>query len=147
MLTKQQIIDQFKGNIHCSQVVLGEYAERLGYDREEAMKIAAPFGGGMFIGNTCGAVAGAMIAIGMKYGNGEHGNKAQDELCQKKVRQFREEFEARNKTIVCRELLGYDFRDDEQKKAAFTSGTVAQVCPGFVQNAIEILGRILEDEG
>ena len=145
MLTKQQIIDQFKGNIHCSQVVLGEFAEQLGYDREEAMKIASPFGGGMFIGDTCGAVAGALIAIGMKYGNGEHGDKAQDELCQTKVKQFQEAFAARNNTTICRDLLGYDFGDSEQKKAAFTSGKIAQVCPGFVQDAIEILGQVLED--
>ena len=34
MLTKNQINDCFKANIHCSQIVLGEFAEELGYDRE-----------------------------------------------------------------------------------------------------------------
>ena len=71
MLTKAQVTDLFKSKIHCSQIVLGEVAEELGYGREEAYKMANPFGGGCFRGDTCGAVAGAMIAIGMKYGNDE----------------------------------------------------------------------------
>ena len=74
MLTKAQVTDLFKSKIHCSQIVLGEFAEELGYSREEAYKMANAFGGGCFRGDTCGAVAGAMIAIGLKYGNDEPGN-------------------------------------------------------------------------
>ena len=80
MLTAQQILDQFNGNIHCSQIIVSEFAEEFGYDRNEAMKLANPFGGGMFGGDTCGAVTGAMMVIGMKYGNFEYANKKQDSL-------------------------------------------------------------------
>ena len=38
MLTKAQVTDLFKSKIHCSQIVLGEVAEELGYGREEAYK-------------------------------------------------------------------------------------------------------------
>ena len=40
MLTKAQVTDLFKSKIHCSQIVLGEFAEELGYSREEAYKMA-----------------------------------------------------------------------------------------------------------
>ena len=55
--------------IDCSQVVAGAFAEELGITQEEAYKMAAGFGGGMGIGETCGAVVGAMIVLGLKFGH------------------------------------------------------------------------------
>ena len=49
--------------------------KELGYDKDEASRMAAPFGGGMFRGDTCGAVVAAMIAIGMRYGHSELGDE------------------------------------------------------------------------
>ena len=106
----------------CSQIVLGEFAEELGYSREEAYKMANAFGGGCFRGDTCGAVAGAMIAIGLKYGNDEPGNIEQDALCQQKVKEFQQKFTDRRKSLICRDLLGYDFADAKQREEAFATG-------------------------
>ena len=146
MLTKAQALDFFKNKIHCSQIVLGEVAEELGYSREEAYKMANPFGGGGFRGDTCGAVAGAMIAIGMKYGNDEPGNIEQDAVCVKKVKEFQERFMAKRKSVLCRELLGYDFADPKQREEAFATGKVFELCPCLVLEALEILEDILRDE-
>ncbi len=146
MLTKERVIEDFKGKIHCSQIVLGEVAEELGYDREDALRIGSPFGGGMFCGETCGAVLGALIAIGMKYGNSERGNKKQDAICIKKVRAFQEKFKERHGSTACKELLGYDFSDPEQVKEAFASGKVFELCPVLVMDAVEILNDVLSDD-
>ena len=121
-----------------------EVAEDLGYDREEAGRIATPFAGGMLRGDTCGAVTGALIAIGMRFGNGELGNKKQDRICQKKLTEFQERFTARFGSTICRDLLGYDFSQPGQTKAAFADGRVYAVCPGFVIGALEILQELLE---
>ena len=80
MKTVEQIAELFKDGIDCSQVVLGECAEKLGISVEEAYKMAACFGGGMGAGGTCGAFVGAMIAIGMKYGHGEVGQMEQKNI-------------------------------------------------------------------
>lgn len=146
MLTKAQVVDFFKSNIHCSQIVLGEMADKLGYSREEAYRMANAFGGGGFRGDTCGAVAGAMIAIGMKYGNDELGNKEQDQICIAKAKEFQQRFCERRKTLICRELLGYDFSVAEEMKAAFESGKVFELCPCLVMDALEILNNIFEEE-
>ena len=143
-LTEDQVLQRFRGNMHCSQVVLMEVAEDLGYDREEAGRIATPFAGGMLRGDTCGAVTGALIAIGMRFGNGELGNKKQDRICQKKLTEFQERFTARFGSTICRDLLGYDFSQPGQTKAAFADGRVYAVCPGFVIGALEILQELLE---
>ncbi len=146
MLTKAQVTDLFKSKIHCSQIVLGEVAEELGYSREEAYKMANAFGGGCFRGDTCGAVAGAMIAIGLKYGNDEPGNIEQDALCQRKVKEFQEKFTARRSSLICRELLGYDFADAKQREEAFATGKVFELCPGLVLDALAILEEMFAEE-
>ncbi len=143
MLTKTQIGNQFQKSIHCSQVVLGEVAEELGYDREEALRMAAPFGAGMFRGDTCGAVTGAMIAIGMKYGHFQPGDQEQDALCREKVAEFQQRFMEKHGTTICRELISYDFSQPGAFARAAESGVFLEVCPAFVADALEILEDLL----
>ena len=68
-MDKTQIVELFGKGIDCSQVVVGAYAQELGIAEEDAYRMAAAFGGGMGIGETCGAVVGAMIVLGLKYGH------------------------------------------------------------------------------
>ena len=50
-LSTSQILKYFDGHIHCSQIVLSQWAEELGLDTDTAKMIAAPFGGGGFRGD------------------------------------------------------------------------------------------------
>jgi C_GCAxxG_C_C family probable redox protein len=146
MLTTNQVADLFKGRIHCSQIVAGEFAEQLGYSKEELLRIANPFGGGNFVGDVCGAVAGAYMVLGMRYGNDEHGNDHQDNLCRSKVKEFQEAWKKRRESLICRELLGYDFADPAERQEAFDSGRVFQLCPNLVVEAIEILVDLIDED-
>ena len=143
MISTGQIVYGFKQCIHCSQLVLAEWATELGYDRDEAMCMAAPFGGGMFRGDTCGAVAGAMIAIGMRYGHCLPGDTEGNAEMTKKVGAFQEAFIARKGSTICRDLVGYDFSKEGEFEKAVASGKVYELCPGFVQTALEILDEIM----
>ena len=59
----------FEEGFNCSQAVFSAWAEELGLDRETALRVATAFGGGMgHRGDTCGAVTGAFMAIGLKHG-------------------------------------------------------------------------------
>lgn len=143
MLSKSQIANGFSNRMHCSQQVLMEWAEELGYDREEAARIAGPFGGGFYHGDTCGAVSGAMIAIGMKYGNGTPGDTEKDDAMQAMVKDFLARFEARAGGLMCRDLIGYDFAIPEERAEAFASGKLKDICPKLVQGALDILDEIM----
>ena len=55
-MEKKEIAELFMKGIDCSQVVVGAFAEELGITTEEAYKMSAAFGGGMGLGETCGAV-------------------------------------------------------------------------------------------
>lgn len=54
-------------NIHynCAQAVLMPFAQEAGLTEEQAFKMAAHFGSGMRHGSTCGAVTGALMALGL----------------------------------------------------------------------------------
>jgi C_GCAxxG_C_C family probable redox protein len=134
----------FKEGFNCSQAVFSTYAVEMGMDRDIALKISQAFGGGMAqMGETCGAVTGAFMVIGLKYGR----TRADDDEAKVKtyslVKEFTEKFKARNGTIICRELLGCDIGTPEGNRVAKDKELFSTVCPGFVRDAVDILEKIL----
>ena len=144
-MDRNEIMENIRNGFNCSQIVLGAFAEQLGYSQEEAFRMACPFGGGMCRGDTCGAVTGALIALGLAYGNDQPGNTEQVQICQEKIVQFQEEFIRLYGSTICRELLNYDFRNPEEKIQAKESGTITRLCPNLIQTAIDITEGLLEE--
>ena len=141
-LTKQNIADSFMKGVDCSQIIMGEWAAKLGLSKEEALKVSSAFGGGMGLGESCGAVIGAMLVLGMKYGNtGENQQEKKDVLNAKRA-EFLEKFKAAHSHCSCRELLGYDFSKPEDVPKIFESGILFEVCPCLVQSALKILDEM-----
>ena len=70
MTHKEKAMKIFYEKFNCSQAVLGAYAEDYGLTIDQAMKVAACFSGGVRKGEVCGAVSGAIMVIGLKYGDG-----------------------------------------------------------------------------
>ena len=54
-----------KSGFNCAQSVLGACGEYTGLDDNTALGVCAGFGGGVRSGEICGAVSGAVMAIGM----------------------------------------------------------------------------------
>jgi len=134
----------FKSGFNCSQAIVSTFGPALGLPRDRALKAAAAFGGGMGrMGKTCGAVTGAFMVIGLKHGM----TRADDVEARKKtyklVGEFVQEFNARNKTIECKELLGCDLSTDEGLKMAMKKDFHHPVCPKFIKDAAEILEKLL----
>ena len=61
--------EYFNNNFNCSQAVFTTFATETGLDEELALKIATQFGGGARKGEMCGAVSGALMVLGLKYGH------------------------------------------------------------------------------
>jgi len=138
--------DRFLSGFLCSQSVFSTFAPQLGLSEETAYKIAAPFGAGMGgTSETCGAVTGALMVIGLKYGDYLLDDKAGKELVYQKTRQFMAEFRKRHDTLICRELQGHNLADPDQLQAARQAGVFEKVCPLLVQDAAEILSVILSE--
>jgi C_GCAxxG_C_C family probable redox protein len=124
--------------------VLSSFGEDFGLDRERALKVAGAFGGGMArMGEQCGAVTGAFMAIGLKYGKAKAGDEGARERTYELAREFVTRFRCRHASILCRELLGYDLGNPEEREAAHQKGLFDTLCPQLVRDATEILEQLL----
>jgi len=143
----EQAARKFRKGFNCSQAVLSVYAEEFGLCRETALKIACGFGGGMGrMALTCGAVTGAFMVIGLKYGNVDANEKEIKEKTYGLVKEFARRFEKRNGSSVCRELLGCDISEPDGLRSAKENDLFASVCPGLVQDAVGILEEMLAED-
>ena len=139
-------VERFINGSNCSQAVLGSYCQEFGLDCETAFKVATGFGGGMRMGETCGAVTGAFMVLGLKYGNTTAEDKAAKAKTYGKVIEYTSRFKARNGSVVCKELLDCDISIPEGMKKAQEDGLFDSVCPKMVQEAAEILEEMLAEE-
>jgi C_GCAxxG_C_C family probable redox protein len=134
----------FRQGFSCSQAVLAAVSEPLGLDKERALKLSQAFGGGMArMGLTCGAVTGAMLAIGLKCGRTRPEDEEAKEKTYALVHEFIRRFRDRHGSIVCRELIGVDLSSPRGHKLGEERGVFQNLCPGFVAGAVEILDEIL----
>ena len=107
-------------------------------------RIAFGFAGG--VGNTgavCGAVIGAVMAIGLERGPADTLEESLREL--DVVREFRRRFEAEMGTISCRELTGADLTTEEGREKFMSSEAPQTACVSAVANAYQVVVDLLQD--
>jgi C_GCAxxG_C_C family probable redox protein len=140
----ENAVQSFRQGFSCSQAVLAAFGESLGLARERALQISQAFGGGMArLGLTCGAVTGALMAVGLKYGRTRPEDEAAKEKTYALVRELIRKFETRHGSIVCRELIGVDLSSPQGHSLASERGVFGTLCPKFVASAVEILEEIM----
>jgi len=134
----------FTKGYNCTQAVLSAFSDDFGLDKVMAYKVAAAFGGGMgHMGKTCGAVTGAFMVIGLKYGlTATDGSQSHREAF-RKVREFSEEFRKKHGSITCSKLLGADFGNPGEFREAMNKGIPQQICPKLVQDAAEMVETMI----
>jgi C_GCAxxG_C_C family probable redox protein len=140
-----QAVTLFQQGFNCSQAVCAAHASSLGLSRDMALKIAAGFGGGMGgHGEVCGAVTGAIMAVGLKTGSVEATDAAAKKNTYALTRQLIDQFTERHGSILCRELLGCDLSQPAGLQHARDAQLFTTRCPLFVQDAAEIVSTLIE---
>lgn len=140
----ERAVSDFKKGFSCSQSVLSVYAPRFGLSRTMARRVAGAFGGGMGrMGKTCGAVTGAFMVIGLKYGATKVEDLPHKEKAYALVKEFVKKFTSRHGSITCKDLLGCDLSTPKGVKTAIEKKLFATICPAFVRDASKILDHIL----
>jgi len=144
MTEAEKAVSCFEEGFMCSQALLVAYADQFGMDRRTALKVSAAFGGGMGrMGEICGAVTGAFMVIGLKYGRTEVKDVESHEKTNRLVQEFVRRFKAVHESIVCRELLGCDLSTKEGQKIFVDNKLRQTLCTKFVSDAAEIVGQLL----
>lgn len=137
----------FDGSYNCSQSVLASFADDYGLDQDHALSLATGFGAGIGrSGHVCGAVSGACMVLGLRYGSKPYGESSFQERKEKTyllVADLLDKFKERNGSINCRELIGYDLDDPIKHAEAKRLGIFTTQCHKYVRDAIEFTEEIL----
>lgn len=135
----EKAVKRFLEGYNCAQSVLLAMFERYNGKDEWIPKIATAFGGGIGrCGSVCGALAGGVMAIGIKYGTNEP-------LLEKRIKayelthRFYKQFEKQHGSVLCRELIGYDLSNPKELEEARNAKVFEEKCVNFVKTAVEIL--------
>jgi C_GCAxxG_C_C family probable redox protein len=144
MTKSDEAVAAYRNGFTCSAAVFSAFSIEMGLDQDTAKKIACGFGAGISkTGNICGAVSGAIMVIGLKYGKMKQGDDAATEKTRALVREFMKQFTARHGSVNCTDLLGYNLSDPEEYEMARESKLFVTKCPELVRDAAAILEKIL----
>ena len=140
----EEAVSCFVDGFSCSQAILSTYGTEFRLDRKLALKMAAGFGGGMGrLGRTCGAVTGAIMVIGLKYGGTKLKDMESKEKTYRLVREYIDSFIRVNGSTTCNKLLDCDINTPEGIRHAYDNNLFKTVCPNFVKSSAEILEKLL----
>jgi C_GCAxxG_C_C family probable redox protein len=141
--TKSQLAQNaFRRGCNCAQAVLSVFSPSLGLSADQAMRLACGFDGGMRMGETCGAVTGAIMVLGLRHGNRCTGDLAGKQATYQFVPVFMRQFSERHGSCCCRELLGCDPSAPEGYAQARDTGLFVSHCQRYVGTAVEILEQM-----
>lgn len=138
-------IAKFKEGYNCSQSVVYSFAEKFNADKDIILKIANGFGGGMGRKQeVCGAVSGAIMVIGLKYGRGETGTKEDTEITYAKVHELIDSFTKECKTINCKKLLSGCELLTPDGQSFFKENQLIEKCYDCVRISCRILDKLID---
>ena len=146
MNIKDRASDNLRTRLNCSQSVIEAYSQVLGLDPEAAEAVSAGFGGGMGrVQKTCGAITGAIMAIGCKYYDSKDPSGSKEGIYAM-TREFLKKFEKMNGRTDCHDLLGIDLKTDEGKEEYKKQDMLEERCLKYVQDACDILEEIFKEK-
>lgn len=142
---RKKAIEIFSQRMHCSQAVLAAFSEECGITEEQAFKLGSCFGSGMRKGEVCGACTGALMVLGLLYGQSHIGDQ-EERLKSNMINDLMmERFKDVNGSYICNDLLGYDISTPEGAQRARKDGLFTDFCPKMVASAVDILEEIIND--
>ena len=132
---------------NCAQAVLCAFSDVTGYDMETSARMASSFGGGMGrLRQTCGAVSGAALVLGIVKGYDDPADNEAKKQHYSLVREFAEKFKEKNGSINCGELLkmaSLNAQPGGQPEQRSKEYYQKRPCPELVYDAALILDEML----
>lgn len=147
-MNKQELASQYHDQgFGCAQSVLAAFAPDYGLDEETALRISTGFGSGMGrMCEVCGALTGAFMVIGLKHGKViTDGTKygTETETAYRKVAEVGAAFRERHGSLLCRDLIGHDLSDPDQRAEVVRLGWFNTRCGRYITDAVELLEEAL----
>lgn len=141
-----QAVDYFKSGYNCAQSVLMAYADLFEMDLQTATRIAAPFGGGMGrLREVCGSVSGMFLIVGLAVPADNPSDMESKTRNYALVQRLAERFREENGSIICRELLGLNVKQENPRPELRTEKYYKKrPCAKLVRFAATLIGEELK---
>ena len=140
-------LEYFNGDYNCAQSVLRTILEEKEIYFEDAPSVAAAFGGGIIgRGEICGAVSGALMAIGVLNSKLSEDMVEIKDATKKHSEIFYKKFEEIFGHNTCNGLIGINRNDLVARQKAVDAGIYRENCPKFVSQAVSIVLEMFKDK-
>ncbi len=138
----QKAKDLFLQGYNCAQSVAMAFADAVNLPEDDLRALANPFGGGICrLRETCGAVSGMLMIIGLKHK--ELSKKEMYELGRKAI----SDFEAQCGSYICRNLIKGDAKDTSPVPSSRTEQYYAKrPCLELVAISAELTLKYIEEK-
>jgi C_GCAxxG_C_C family probable redox protein len=114
------------------------------------MRALGAFGGGLGgNGEVCGAVAGAIAVMGLRFSRAREDEKEDPRMwsyAHEVLERFQKEIAKNHGSILCREIARVNWKDREEVKAFYKSEKVLE-CGRIVGETAQMVGELLERAG
>lgn len=144
-MTKHESIASalFRSGANCAQAVFAAFSDELGIDREYALRLSSPFGGGMGrMREVCGAVSGMLMVLGHLEGYSEHDDQSKKALYTR-VQSLMKAFEAEKGSYLCRELLRISGPEDPAPARRDDAFYASRPCEGCIRFAAALVDEYI----
>ena len=145
MTHTEKAVNYFSQKLHCSQSVLASFADECGITEEQAIKLGSCFGTGMRKGEVCGAVTGALMVLGLLYGQKKAGDTDGRQRANKVDDLMMNRFKEKCGSYLCNDLLGCDVLTMEGVQYCLDNKLFTEFCPKMVAAAVEVVEGIIEE--
>lgn len=143
--TGDPLLDRFINGRSCAEAVAGAFAAEFGLPEDVLRRAACGFAGGIGgLGGTCGAVSGAIMAIGLLRAPEDPTEREAKQPVLELVRRFVADFEGRFGSVACADLVGRRLDSADLMRAAREEGMFARVCPAFLIGARDMARAVLD---
>jgi C_GCAxxG_C_C family probable redox protein len=110
----ERVVEIHKEGYNCAESIIKAFNEDTGSDIP--VSIASPFGTGMTVGSTCGAITGTLMAVGALKGRNtsEEANKSRA-LTKEVITKVKEKYgtleciELKKKGVTCDEIIKFTY--------------------------------------
>lgn len=142
-IDEKKALDMMLGGMGCGQVVMSEFYEELGLDKDFALNIVQGFEGGSFAASDCGALEAGRVILSIKYGG--RGDEDKVELV-KRIFELNSKFKEAMSSFNCKELLGRDVMEEGAMAKLIEENKIQTTCARAMVSVIDILIEILDND-
>lgn len=141
---EEKAINSFRAGLNCAQAVVTTYSDELKFDNNLALSISCGFGGGMGrLQETCGAVTGSFMVMGIHNCSKYSDSKERKEKTYSMIRNFNGRFVSIHGSMDCKSLLNCDLKTEEGQKYFNDNNLLTVVCEKCIADSVKILNELI----